>query len=80
MREDEELDRLLRYVYNRDHRRLAGPERAAIVCYNAEPHLLYLQANPRHVIVFDGERYETKTFDDKEFRRQAAELGAALPG
>ena len=78
--EDQVLfDLRMNYLYNSDYWRQARRRRPVGVCCNREPHRLYLQANGRHVIVFDGDKYELLWMTEPEFRERAAELGFSLP-
>lgn len=68
-----------RYFYNARYGRAAAREKRVGVCCCEQPHRLYLRADGRHVIVFDGQRYDLIWMAEQEFRRQAAELGLHVP-
>jgi len=77
--QDAQLDRILHYHYEPMHRKALSPGRTAIICYCVKPHHLYLRDDRRHVILFDGRKYQVACLGETEFRRRAAELGIALP-
>jgi hypothetical protein len=77
--QDAQLDRILHYHYEPTHRKAVSPGRKTIICYCVKPHALYLHDDRRHVILFDGQKYEVASLSETEFRRRAAELGIPLP-
>lgn len=76
--DDKILDDRLHYFYNRNYLRnyWAGvaADRVVGVCCCEEPHFLFLQADGRHVILFDGQQYELRWMTESEFRQRAAAL------
>jgi hypothetical protein len=80
-RDDEFLLMRQHYFYNAHYGRPQAQQRQRPVgvCCCAALHHLYLRTNGRHVIVFDGQRYELRWLTESEFRRQAAVLELVVP-
>lgn len=76
---DEYYMRREHYFYNSRYGRQLTQRRLVGVCCCAAPHRLYLQADGRYAIVFDGQRYELRWMTEREFHEQAAALKLILP-
>lgn len=82
---DEDLEEQMRnswrnrfcYVPRNQWRFRDGDERVA-VCYHDHPLMLFLRADGRHVIFYDGQRYWSQWTPEDELRRRADEWGLAL--
>jgi hypothetical protein len=77
--EDEAFENRVHYFYNADWWRGRHRRRVVGVCSCAAPHQLFLRPDGRHVIVFDGQRYELRWMTESEFARQAPEFGLDVP-
>lgn len=76
---DEYYSRREHYYYNSRYGRQLARRAPIGVCCCADQHRLYLRADGRHVIVFDGQRYELRWMTEREFHEQATALELTLP-
>lgn len=76
--DDEEFFTLrTHYIYNARYAQ-ASKRQLVGVCCCEQAHDLYLQRDRRHVLLFNGKRYEVLWMSETEFRRRAHELGFHL--
>ena len=66
------------YIYLRRNQANASPDAPQAVCYSDPAARLYLRANSRAVILFDGQRYEAVLLKEDAFRARAAQCGITL--
>jgi len=75
--EDAYFEMRSQYVYNAFYGQAKDGSLVG-VCYCAKPHQLYLQADGRHVLLFDGRTYQVRWIPEAEFQRRARQLGFSL--
>ena len=60
------------YFYNSQYATTRSGGQTVGVCCCKNTHHLFLRANGRHVVVFDGQKYEVRWLTEAELRQQAA--------
>ncbi len=76
---EEAFENRAHYFYNSDWWREQPKRKVVGVCCCAAVHDLFLRPDGRHVIVFDGTKYELRWMTEAEFARQGPELGLDVP-
>ena len=73
--QSEVLEARQHYFYNSQYAAAHSGPRIVGVCCCKNTHHLFLQSSGRHVIVFDGEKYEVRWITEAELRKQATLWG-----
>ncbi len=64
-----------RYIYVRSNQRIAQSDHPKVICYSDPQTSLYLRANGRIVVLYDGRTYSLVWMKARDFQARAADLG-----
>ncbi|RMF76209.1 MAG: hypothetical protein D6744_12535 [Planctomycetota bacterium] len=68
-----------RYTLNLFYAEQIRTARSVAACYPRGPLSMALRETGRHVVFFDGKRFESRWVPEDEFRRRASSWGVLLP-